>query len=94
LRSQHGAGQAESLCRIDAVKCGWFMMLAVLVFTGLLVGILQSHLSRVRFLEDTLFTVLYATLIYMCVQYIQGLCQSRLGTADHALTHVAHVTTV
>jgi hypothetical protein len=29
----------------------------------------------------------------MYVQYIQGLCQSRLGTADHALTHVAHATT-
>jgi hypothetical protein len=29
----------------------------------------------------------------MYVQYIQGLCQSRLGTADRALTHVAHVTT-
>jgi hypothetical protein len=25
-------------------------------------------------------------------QYIQGLCQSRLGTAGRALTHVAHVT--
>jgi hypothetical protein len=29
----------------------------------------------------------------MYAQYIQGLCQFRLGTADRALTHVAHVTT-
>jgi hypothetical protein len=29
----------------------------------------------------------------MYVQYIQGLCQSRFGTADRALTHVAHVIT-
>jgi hypothetical protein len=29
----------------------------------------------------------------MYVQYTQGLSQSRLGTADHALTHVVHVTT-
>jgi hypothetical protein len=28
----------------------------------------------------------------MYVQYIQVLCQSRLGTADHDLTHVTHVT--
>jgi hypothetical protein len=40
-----------------------------------------------------LFTVLYVTLVYMYVLYIQGLYQSRLGTADRALTHVAHVTT-
>jgi hypothetical protein len=39
-----------------------------------------------------LFTVLYATLVYMYVKYIQGLRQSRLGSADCALTHVAHVT--
>jgi DNA-directed RNA polymerase subunit N (RpoN/RPB10) len=31
--------------------------------------------------------------IYMYVQYIQGLCQSRLVTADHALTHADNVTT-
>jgi hypothetical protein len=29
----------------------------------------------------------------MYVQYKQGFCQSRLGTADLALTHEAHVTT-
>jgi hypothetical protein len=29
----------------------------------------------------------------MYVQYIQGLCQSRLGTADNALIHVAYATT-
>jgi hypothetical protein len=29
----------------------------------------------------------------MYVQYIQGLCQSRLCTADRVLTHVAPVTT-
>jgi hypothetical protein len=29
----------------------------------------------------------------MHVQYIQGLCQSRLGTAAHAVRYVAHVTT-
>jgi hypothetical protein len=40
------------------------------------------------------FTVLHITLVYtrMYLQYIQGLCQSRIATADHALTHVAHVT--
>jgi hypothetical protein len=26
-------------------------------------------------------------------QYIKGLCNSRLGTTNHAITHVAHVTT-
>jgi hypothetical protein len=26
----------------------------------------------------------------MYIRYIQGLCQSRLGIADHALTYVAH----
>jgi hypothetical protein len=30
---------------------------------------------------------------YMYIQYIQGLCQSRLSTADHALL-VAPATTV
>lgn len=42
-----------------------------------------------------LFTVLFATLVYtyVLVQYIQGLCQSRLGIADHAITYVSHVTT-
>jgi hypothetical protein len=40
-----------------------------------------------------LFTVLHVTLIYMYVQYIQDLCRSRLGTKDHALTHVIHVRT-
>jgi hypothetical protein len=41
------------------------------------------------------FTVLYVTLVHMYVQYIriQGLYQCTLGTADRALTHVAHVTT-
>jgi hypothetical protein len=29
----------------------------------------------------------------MYVQYMQGLYQSRLGTADRAVTHGAHVTT-
>jgi hypothetical protein len=29
----------------------------------------------------------------MYVQYLQGLCQSRFGTEDHALTRVAQVTT-
>jgi hypothetical protein len=28
----------------------------------------------------------------MYVQYIQGLCQSRLGTADHAVIHTANIT--
>lgn len=42
-----------------------------------------------------LFTVLFATLVYTYVllQYIQTLCQSRLGTADHAITYVFYVTT-
>jgi hypothetical protein len=40
-----------------------------------------------------LFTVLHVTLVHRYNTYIQDLCQSRLGTADHALTHVAHVTT-
>jgi hypothetical protein len=31
--------------------------------------------------------------VCMYVQYIQGLGQFRLGIADDALTHVAHVTT-
>jgi hypothetical protein len=30
---------------------------------------------------------------YMYIQHIQGLCQSRVSTADHALTSVAPVTT-
>jgi hypothetical protein len=29
----------------------------------------------------------------MHAQYTQGVCQSRLGTADYAVTHVVHVTT-
>jgi hypothetical protein len=40
-----------------------------------------------------LLTVLHITVVCMYVQYIHCLCQSRLGTADHALAHVAHVTT-
>jgi hypothetical protein len=28
----------------------------------------------------------------MYAQYMLGLCQSRLGTVHHALTHVAHAT--
>jgi hypothetical protein len=36
------------------------------------------------------FTVLHVTLVYTYVQYIQGLCQSRLGISDHAQTHAAH----
>jgi hypothetical protein len=40
-----------------------------------------------------LFTVLYATLVYMYVQYIQGLCKCRPATEDRALTDVTHVTT-
>jgi hypothetical protein len=42
---------------------------------------------------NILSTVLYVTLVYMYVRYVQGLCQSGLGTADRALTHVAYVTT-
>jgi hypothetical protein len=38
-----------------------------------------------------IYSFTYNSSIY--VQYIQGLCQSRLGTVDRALTHVAHVTT-
>jgi CHASE2 domain-containing sensor protein len=38
-----------------------------------------------------LFTVLHVTIGYTSVQ---GLCQSRIGTADDALTNVARVTTV
>jgi hypothetical protein len=30
--------------------------------------------------------------IYIYIHPIQGLCQSRLGTADHALSLVAHAT--
>jgi hypothetical protein len=29
----------------------------------------------------------------MFVQYIQGICESRLATADHTISQVAHVTT-
>jgi hypothetical protein len=63
------------------------------ILTGLLAGILHSHLSRVRFLVDTYYLVLYVTLVYMYVQYQHALCQYRHGAADRALTHVAHVTT-
>jgi hypothetical protein len=68
------------------ISCTWH-----LIFTGLHAGILHSHLSSVC--GYILFTVLYVTLVYIYVQYIQRLCESRLGTADRALTHVAHVTT-
>jgi hypothetical protein len=51
------------------------------------------YFSRVRFLVDILFTILHVHLVYMYVQYIQGLCHSTLGTAVHAVTHVAYVTT-
>jgi hypothetical protein len=40
-----------------------------------------------------LFSVSHVTLIHMYINYIQGLCQSRPATADHALTHVPRVTT-
>jgi hypothetical protein len=33
------------------------------------------------------------TEIVLNVQYVQGLCQSRLSTADYALLHVAFATT-
>jgi hypothetical protein len=39
-----------------------------------------------------LFTVLHLTLVHMTVQYIQGLCQSRLGTENYDLTHLARGT--
>jgi hypothetical protein len=42
-----------------------------------------SQLPRTWFLVDT----------YSNVPCIQGLYKSRLGAADHALTHVPHVTT-
>jgi hypothetical protein len=40
--------------------------------------------------------ILHIYSLHVTVGYtaIQGLCQSRLGIADHGLTHVAHVTTV
>jgi hypothetical protein len=53
----------------------------------------QSFVKRSVLYECILFTVLYVTLVYVYVQYIQDLCQFRLGTADHVPTHVAHVTT-
>jgi hypothetical protein len=56
------------------------------------VGILQSVVKSPFPCGYLLFTVLCVILVYMYVEYIQGLCQSRPGTADHALTHVAHVT--
>jgi hypothetical protein len=70
------------------------------IFTNLRVGILhsQSAVNSSVPCGYLLFTVLYVTLLYVyvqyvCVQYIRGLSHSRLGTADHVLTHVAHVTT-
>jgi hypothetical protein len=63
---------------------------------------LQSYMSafciivyqEAGFCGYILLVVLHVTLLYsyMYVQYIQDLCQSRLGI-DHAQTHVAHVTT-
>jgi hypothetical protein len=43
--------------------------------------------------EYLLFIVVHVTNMYVYLQYIQDICQSRLGTADHALSHVAYVTT-
>jgi hypothetical protein len=40
-----------------------------------------------------IFTCTSSTYVCMYVECIQGLCQSRLGTEDRALTHVASVTT-
>jgi cytochrome bd-type quinol oxidase subunit 1 len=52
----------------------------------------QSFVKGSVLCECILFTVLYVTLIYMCVEYIQDTCRIEHGIADHAPTHVAHVT--
>jgi hypothetical protein len=41
------------------------------VFTVLLVSMIHSHLSRVRFLVGIYYLVSNVTLVYMYVQYIQ-----------------------
>jgi hypothetical protein len=45
-----------------------------------------DRFSRIWFLGDT-----YYLQFYIYVHYIQILCRSSLGTADHALIHVADV---
>jgi hypothetical protein len=74
-----------------------------LSFAAVIIGItcrlyLQFYMSRFYIVAKSpvpcgyiLLTVLHATLVYMYSQYMQDLSQSRFGTADHALTHVAHV---
>jgi 3',5'-cyclic AMP phosphodiesterase CpdA len=54
------------------------------------VGIQHSQLSRAQFLVDKCYIQFY---MYLYVKYIQGPLSPRLGSADHASTHVAHVTT-
>jgi hypothetical protein len=49
-----------------------------------------SHLSRVQFLVDTYYLQFDSNpSIYVCTIYTRP--QSGLGTADHALSHAAHV---
>jgi hypothetical protein len=65
------------------------------IFTILHVGILHTQ-SVVKSPVPCVyiwFTVLHVILVYMYIQYTQGLIQSSLVLADHALTHAAHVTT-
>jgi hypothetical protein len=50
------------------------------------VFILQSFIKSLIPCGYILFTVLYVTLVYMYVQYMQSLCQCRLGTAGCART--------
>jgi hypothetical protein len=65
-------------------------------FTFLHVDIVPSQLSRADSLwmhKICSFTCAYVTLVYVYVLYIQDPSRSSLRKADHALTHVAHVTT-
>jgi hypothetical protein len=63
-------------------------------------GALSEERTGVSFARITVSSVLSVCTIYilhvikcMYMQHMQGLCQSRLGTADHVLSLVAPATT-
>jgi hypothetical protein len=63
------------------------------IFTVLHVGILLVSCQESGSLWiPTIYSFTCNSNIYAHYQYTQDLCQSTLCAADHALTHVAHVT--
>jgi hypothetical protein len=60
------------------------------IFTLLYVSILHSHLLRVQLLIDTCCLQLSVSLSYICMYSKHRACQSKVGIADHTLTHVAY----